>query len=393
MINIDYKKYKKDCLSFFQKLIQTPSVNGRENEKEIVSLIEKESKFLNLPYKIFEKEKDRPNIFVGENFSSDKDLLLVAHTDTVPEGDKEKWDTPPFSGEIINGKIYGRGALDCKGGIALSLYTLKALKDINKLHSAKFIGGVDEESGADSEFGIKYLLEQGLKAKGAVYTYGSQKRKKEFLTIGHRGAVRLWIICRGESAHSGSKEWQDRTKGENAIDGINELLNQLKNISFSGESKYFPSYGFVLTPTMISGGIGESIVPSEAKVLLDIRTLPKHNNEEIIKKIREITKKLENKRRFYEMKIKNNVSGALTDPQSDIVKKVVSLMGKIYQAKNPILKGSGPYNEAYMFIKAGIPTIIGFGPEGDGFHSINEYAEIDSMEKSFDFLTNLALKI
>jgi len=386
---VDYSAYKTDCVSFLQKLIQTPSVNGKNPEKDIVKVIADEAKKLGLSYKIIEKEKNRPNIFVGDSFTSNKNLLLVAHIDTVPEGNRDAWDHSPFSGKISDNKVYGRGAIDCKGGIAVSLYTLKALKDIGKADHAKFVGVADEESGADSDFGLRYVLSQGLKAKGAVYTYGNSKPPTHVI-IGHRGLIRLWVTCIGESTHSGSSDWQNRKKGENAIDGIAEFVNELSKIKISATNKYFPGYKFVFTPTILEGGVGESIVPDKAKVLVDIRTLPDVPSGEIIKKIKLITRKLSKGKRKYEIEIKNNLPAVLTNPKESIVKSAQKLTKEIYGSQVG-LKGSGPANESYMLITKNIPTITGYGPIGNGFHSSNEHAEISSIEKSLAFLSELAL--
>lgn len=387
----DYSIYKQDCLKFLQRLIKTPSVNGRDNEEQVVKVIESEARKLNLPYKMFQKQKKRPNIFVGHNFTSNKNLLLVAHTDTVSEGVISSWQYPPFSGQIKNGKIYGRGVLDCKGGIAISLYVLKILKDKGKLKLAKFVGVADEEGGADSEIGLKFVLKQGLSANGAVYTYG-EKQDKDSLIIGQRGLVRVWIVCHGQAAHSGSLEWQKREKGENSIEGIFKLLTKLEELDFPERNKYFPGYKFILTPTIIKGGNGESVVPEKTRVLLDIRTLPEHSNKIIINKISQKARQLTTKSLRFEIKIKNNLPAALTNPNEQIVQTALKLSSKIYNTKLAI-KGAGSANEAYLLIRKRIPTIIGGGPLGGGFHSANEYAEIDSIEKSLQFLTELALQL
>jgi succinyl-diaminopimelate desuccinylase len=386
---MEYSQYVEDCTKFLQKLVQTPSINGKNNEDKVARLIVEEARRLGLPTRLVAKDSSRPNIFVGNRFEDDSSLLLVAHLDTVPEGDPTKWEHEPFSGRIADNKLFGRGAVDCKGGIALSLYTLKILADQGKLDRAKFVGGVDEESGADSKLGLMYVLDQGLKARGAVYTYGGGK-SHDSLTIGHRGVIRLWITCTGESIHSGSKEWQDHVRGENAIEGVTRLLTNLRDFNMPGENQYFPGYGFVLTPTMIEGGKGESIVPDECKVLLDIRTLPEHKAEEIIERIKQAIDELTEGKRAFKVDVKNNVSGALTDPESWIVKEAVRLNQQIF-GNEPKLSGSGPANEGYMLINAGIPTITGYGPLGANYHSANEYADLNSIEQHLRFLTELAL--
>ena len=378
----------QDCTDFLQKLIQTPSVNGKDNEAELVDIIASEAEKLGLPYKIIAKDTNRPNIFVGEDLESTDALLFVAHLDTVPVGDEDAWQCSPFSGQIADGKLYGRGAFDCKGGIALSLYALKNLADKGLLRKAKFVGVADEESGADSKLGLNYLLQQGLRAKAAVYTYGTNDYSR--ITIGHRGLIRLWVTCHGQSVHSGSRDWQNKTKGESAIDGIVALLNQLGQLDFPASNKYFPDYGFVLTPTLIQGGSGESIVPDNARVLLDIRTLPDHDNQKIISEIKSVANSLTTGNRTYDIEIKNCIPGALTDPESPIVKRAQQINQKVLGITSK-LSGSGPANEGYMLISNGIPTITGYGPLGGNFHAANEYVDLDSLPKALSMLEELAL--
>lgn len=381
--------YHSECVQFLQKLIQTPSVNLEIPEAAIVKVIEEEAKKLELPYQIFEKAKGRPNIFVGnpESFSSKNSLLLVAHTDTVPVGDASKWKFSPFSGEIDKNRLYGRGAVDCKGGIALSLYALKILKDSGQLHRAKFLGVADEESGASSDLGLKYVLEQGLDARGAIYTYGGGDDLYQSLNIGHRGVVRAQVTFTGESVHSGSIAWQNRTQGSNAIDPLIKFIQSMNELDFQEENPYFPGYRFTSTPTILNAGIGESIVPDRSAVLYDIRTLPGQTGDKIIKKIEEIAR---NKSTLgFKVETKTNVPAALSDPHAPFIQRITRLHKDIF-GNEPVITGSGPANESYMLIERGIPAVAGYGPKGGGFHALNEYADIETLKNSLQFLVCLA---
>jgi len=245
--------YKQEIIEFLQILIKTPSVNGVDKEKEISALIIKKAKELGLPCELKALEEDRPNVFIGDNFDKKEGLLLIAHLDTVPAGDENNWEHPPFSAEIEGDKLFGRGAGDCKAGIALSLYALRILQDLGKLNLAKFVGVVDEERGADSKLGARFLLDEGLNGKAAIYTYPSIPTT-EILAIGHRGLVRLWVEVTGEQAHTGSQRWQDGTKGANAIEALAKFINSLSEVTMEGTHKDFPGYGFKQTVTLIEGG-------------------------------------------------------------------------------------------------------------------------------------------
>ncbi len=389
------RKYQSDCVKFLQKLIRTPSVNGVHNELAIADLIVQECRSLGLPAQKLSAVRGRPNVYVGkkDSFSDPQTMLLVANSDTVPPGNEEQWSFPPFSGKIKDNKIWGRGAVDCKGGIAVNIYSLKILQDLGFGNLAKAIIGVDEESGADSQIGIRYVLLRGLQAAGAVYSYGGESNNK--MNIGHRGVLRIWVRCRGESAHTGSRHWQNGIQGASAINGLMSFLERVKlygQMISKVRDPYFTDYHCVITPTLIEGGSGESQVPDEARVLLDIRTLPGQESQVILGELKKIAASVTNNSKLrFDFMVKNDVLPALSDPEHPFVQKAAQIKSRIYGIPEVTLRGSGPANEAHLLISHNIPTVVGFGPSGNGYHSCDEYAELDSIESSLRYLTTLSL--
>ncbi len=380
--------YTKEITKFIQKLVSIPSVNGINNEVEIINCIETEVKKLGLPYKIYSKDSSHPNIFVGENFNKKEGLLFIAHVDTAGIGDESKWLHKPFGAEIDNNKLFGRGAIDNKSGIALSLYTLKILKDQGKLNLAKFVGVSDEECGADSVFGARYLLDQGLQAKAAIYTYSGN----DVITIGHRGQVKLWVSVTGESAHSGSSGWQNGTRGASAIEALNNFLTEVNKFEMKGSHESFPNYTFKQTILYIEGGSKTSLVPDKAKALIDARLLPIHDNNEYIKSITEIAKQIETEKIKFTVDVQTNLPAAFIKKDEKIVAVLKDLSKEILNI-DPEVRGCGPANEGYMFIKSGVPTICGFGVNGDGMHSKDEYLELESIPKILEIYEKASLLI
>lgn len=380
--------YTKDIISFIQKLVSIPTVTGINNEVEIIKAIADEAKKLDLPFQIITKDISHPNIFVGENFNKKEGLLFIAHVDTAGVGDETKWQHKPFGAEIENDKLYGRGSIDNKAGIALSLYTLKILKDQGKLHLAKFIGVSDEERGADSIFGARYLLDQGIQAKAAIYTYSGN----DVITIGHRGQVKLWINVTGESAHSGSSTWQDGTRGASAIDALNSFLTKVNKFEMEGTHEAFPNYTFKQTVLYIEGGAKTSLVPDKAGCLIDARLLPIHDNNVYIKNITKIAKGLETEKVKFNLEIQTNLPAVFIKNDEKIVTILKNLSKKVLNTE-PEIRGCGPANEGYMFIGKGIPTICGFGVSGDGVHSKDEYLDLNSIPKILKIYTKTSLLI
>ena len=166
-------------------------------------------------------------------------------------------------------------------------------------------------------------------------------------------------------------------------------MQGMQQLNFSEKNLYFPDYRFIATPTLLSAGHAESIVPDQASVLYDIRTLPEQTPDRILKKIEEIACKSMSKQGFT-LDIKTKVPAALSNPEAPFIQKAIAVHTEIFET-HPILQGSGPANESYMLIEKGIPAIAGYGPLGKGFHALNEYADLNSLEKSLSFLVRLAL--
>lgn len=380
--------YTNDIILFIQKLVSIPSVNGVNNEEEIIKAIKEEADKLDLPNKIIFKDPLHPNIFVGNNFDKKQGLLLIAHVDTAGVGDESKWQHKPFGAEIEDNKLYGRGAIDNKAGIALSLYTLKMLQDQGKLDQAKFVGVSDEECGADSIFGARHLLDQGLQAKAAIYTYAGN----DTITIGHRGQVKHWVSVTGESAHSGSSSWQNGTRGASAIKALNMFLSELDKFNMEGSHEAFPNYTFKQTVLFIEGGNTTSLVPDKARCLIDARLLPIHKNDEYIDSITKLAKSFETEKIKFNVEVDTNLPAAFIKNDEKIVTILKDLSKEILNTE-PEIRGCGPANEGYMFINNDIPTICGFGVNGDGLHSKDEYLDLDSIPKILKIYTETALKI
>ena len=381
--------YGSDLVDFCRDLVKIPSVNGLDKEKHIAALVIKKARNLNLPARLIALDKDRPNVFIGTNYSHKKGLLFAAHLDTAPVGNISLWKHKPFAGEIEGSKLYGRGAVDCKGGIALSVYTLKILSDLGYEDYAKFVAASDEEIGADSPLGSKFLLKNGLNAEAAIYTYFGL----DAIKIGHRGLVKISIEVLGEAVHAGSKSWQLGKKGANAITAAADFLQNLDKFRFKAKhNKDFPGYGFKQTPIYIEGGSSIGIVPDRVEMIIDARFLPDQDRNVYIKEIEELAKRKSKNKILIKTKTIKNVPGSVISRNEKIVKILQSLSKDLLNIK-PAVEGAGPINEAYLFNNAGIPTVCGFGVEGEGAHSSDEYLEIDSLPKILEVYVRAAIEL
>jgi acetylornithine deacetylase/succinyl-diaminopimelate desuccinylase-like protein len=371
-----------NLVDFCRRLIQTPSVNGVDDEVHLAEVITSEAQKLGLSVQIVGEQPNRPNVIVSTSDSGDTGLLLLGHLDTVPPGDLAHWTHPPFAGEIADSRIYGRGAIDTKGGMAAAIYALAAVKD--QLNGrAQFIGLPDEETGATGTLGIKYLSAHGLlSGKGAIYAYSGSE-----IILGHRGLLRYRLLCTGQALHTGAFEWQERTAGANAVTGMARLLLALEQINAAfprSSAPYFERFRTVMTPgTIINGGVSINIVPDRCEALIDIRTTPENDPPTIEAMLDQAIASIETTipaLKFAHERL-NFIPAVCSDERAPIFSILADLISQIRDI--PAVKTvAGPANEGYLLIEQGIPTVCGFGPTGENAHAANEYVNVDSLTEA-----------
>ena len=383
--------YHDPLLEFLQDLIRIPSVNGRDPEEALARRILKEAKKLGFACTLEAKEELRPNVTVtyGEGKVG---FALIAHMDTVAEGSVESWDHPPFSAEIEGTRLIGRGAADNKAGIACGMYTLALLRELKWIDPIRervlLACCADEESGACSPIGVRFLLDQKLlPVQGAIYTYAS-----DIVCTGHRGLVRLKVKAEGQSVHTGSLEWHQHKVGVNAVTGLADLLLRLENMEIQTlPQKGFEKLGCTITPgTIFNGGSFESIVPDSAEAIVDIRVLPNQSPAPLLAKVDALLTQVERSRPGLRLSytVKVNIPGAsipLDHPLVLIAQNYTEqITGRRWSAE-----AAGPANEGYMLISEGIPTLCGFGPTGGGAHAPNEWVSIESLPLTAAMFTGI----
>jgi len=373
--------YQPDLIAFLRDLVRIPTVNGRDGEAPLAARIEQEARKLGLESRQMARQPERPNILVSYGEGRDQ-FALVAHMDTVTEGNVAGWSSPPFAAEVKEGRLIGRGAADNKAGIACGLYTLALLRDFKLIDPDRqqvvVAGVVDEESGACSPLGVRHLLESGaLQARGAIYAYTS-----DIVCTGHRGLVRLTLNARGQSIHAGLAEWHNHLQGANAVMALAGLLLKLESMNLPAITPPgFEHLGFTITPgTVFHGGSYPSIVPDSATAVVDIRLLPGQSSAGVLELVQEQIHRVEKERPriTFEMEVTVDIPGA-TIPRDHPLALLAQDYTERVTGRRWETAGAGPANEGYMLIGAGIPTLCGFGPTGGNPHAPDEWVEINSL--------------
>jgi acetylornithine deacetylase len=200
-----------------------------------------------------------------------RSLIVNGHIDVVSPGDLERWSSPPFAAEVRDGRIYGRGAVDMKGGVAAAIFALRALKETG----ARLQGDVIVEVVPDEEtcaMGTVAAIERGYRADAGLVPEPTMLN----LWVATRGLLHGSFAVPGRSAHAEVNQppWQDGG-GVNAIERALPLLAALGTVSERWAGKRHALLGAPrVQPTIIEGGVFISNVPESCTVHFNATYLP-----------------------------------------------------------------------------------------------------------------------
>ncbi len=366
-----------NILKFTKQLVETPSQNGIDSEKKIADLVFKKLSSFGFSPKIIENKK-HASVFckITKNLKN-KTIWLESCLDTVPVGNVLKWKYPPLKATIKNSKMYGRGVADSKVGIAIFCYLAKELYSDSNFKGNIILGfDANEQSGEYS--GIRDIIKI-QKPKADVCILGYQGIYK--ISIGMRGWLRLKIITKGESTHTGSRS----KKGNNAIHQMVEIITALRKLNLEGKKEPFFDYGSAFNISLIKGGVAINIVPDECEIKIDIRFLPSQTKKEILDKISKTLKKLKKKNPniHYEIEFLRCEPPFLTNPKDKFVRLLQRTAQKELKIKIPLVS-SGSGSVGSVINKLNIPIINSFGCKKDNVHASNEWIDISTIPKVFE---------
>jgi succinyl-diaminopimelate desuccinylase len=211
-------------------------------------------------------------------------LVLNGHIDVVPPGDVTQWDIPPFKGEIINGRVHGRGASDMKGALAAMMVTAKIVNEMKDQLAGKMLLQfvIGEEKG---EPGTKHLLiNRGLRGDYGIVLEPTGLR----VATAEKGLAWFRITLQGRPVHGSVAE-----QGINAIEKAMKFANEIVNYNSKISRRKHQLVGNPkCSITIIHGGTKENVIPESCTVALDRRINPDESVEEVENEIRSILDRL-----------------------------------------------------------------------------------------------------
>jgi len=317
-------------------------------------------------------DEKRANVTVRAGSGGNRPpLLFAAHLDVVPPGEAA-WQYPPFEPTEANGRIYGRGAADMKGGlVAAAVALVEVVKSAAALKGDILftaVAGEETDSSGAIRFVDQYRADLGGNLAGVVIC---EPTNFDVITA-HRGIFWLQITTTGKTAHGSMPHL-----GVNAILKMNRLLDRLEN--FEIPHKPHPLLGGCSTSVnRIEGGKATNVIPDRCTIEVDIRTLPGQDHNAIIAEFHKLFAEVKADDPQFEANttVLRSAQALETDPASPFVRSLLEVTG-IDKTTSVGFTTDGPH-----FVPLQAPIVI-FGPGDPAVcHQPDEYIEIKAVEKA-----------
>jgi len=366
----------EQVISLTQRLVRSRSVNDPAHggtEAEAAMLVADEMRRFGWEPIIEEVRPGRPNVIaVLEGSAPGPHLIFEGHTDVVSEGDPATWRFDPFSGELVDGRILGRGAADMKAGVAAMLHAAHALERSGQLRGRLTVAAlVDEE---ELMLGVKDFVARGH-ADGAAGAIVLEPEALEVCLVS-KGAIRAEFRFQGTIAHGAMPR-----KGANAINALGAFLASVAELEYALGAAHgvHPLLGeLYLTPTVVRAGerVQLNVLPSDAVVDLDIRTIPSVAHEELIAELARRAQAIaERYRTPVSYEIIDDRPAIELAPTHPIAQATIDAHAAVTGSPARLGGVPGTTDGTILARDAGVPVVV-YGPGGKWIaHQANEYVE------------------
>jgi putative selenium metabolism hydrolase len=312
----------------------------------------------------------------------------------VEVNDEKEWDVPPFSAEILDGRLHGRGSVDMKSSIAASIYAGAIAKE-RGLNAGKtvYVSCTVFEEDCDGE-NLKHLFKElDLRPDYVVICEPSNNQ----IVLGHKGKLQVSIKTRGISAHGSAPE-----KGVNAVYEMAEIIQRVETKNLELMKKEKPRGTLVLSKiSSVSASL--NAVPSACEIYLDRRIIPEETEEDILQEVDQLIRGKNATWEFGTLHRKSWTGREIhyqpfhlawkIDPDHELTKACKTAFFETFGHEAAEFDFWDFSTNAVTPVSLGIPT-IGFGPgEYKLAHMRNENCEVQHIVDACDFYARLIEKI
>ena len=395
---------RDDLIALTQDLVRIPTLNPPgENYREICSYIGER-----LSKRGFEMQMIRAEGTPGDSVKYPRWNIVAriengpgpcvhfnSHTDVVEVG--QGWTTDPFGAELIDGKIYGRGTCDMKGGLAASIIAAEAFLEVcpDYAGSIEISGTADEETGGFG--GVAYLAEKGHFER-VDHVIIPEPLQKDRICLGHRGVYWAEIETHGEIAH-GSMPFL----GNCAVRHMGAVLAEMESSLYPALSEKRTAmpvvpvgarqstmninsfHGGQAEPEDGFTGLPSPVVPDSARMIVDRRFLIEEDIADVEQEIVDVLEKVKSEREdfSYDMREIQRVLPTMTDKEAPVVTSVHKAIETVLGKQAEYVVSPGTYDQKHIDRIGRLKNCIAYGPGLlELAHKPDEYIGVDDMVDS-----------
>ncbi|UPK75925.1 M20 family metallopeptidase [Nocardioidaceae bacterium SCSIO 66511] len=363
-----------DVVTLTGALVRAPGENPPGGESETARVLADACRARGLDVELDDVEPDRPNVSATLAGGSAPGLILLGHTDVVPIGDG--WTRDPIGGDVSDGRLYGRGSTDMKGGLAASVVAMSALRTagVSLAGPVELAAVMDEE---ETGKGIRHYIERagGSGFGGCIVAEPTDLQP----IIAARGDSYIAIRVTGKAAHSGNP-----ADGVNAINGAATIVGELER--WHVEMAAADAHPLVGPPTwnvgQIDGGLGTSTVPAECNLMVDRRLLPTEDGAPVLAETRKRIAALELEARGLSVEIDMTMEmpGFETPADHAFVSATDGALRAAGGPGLPLAGWSAACDGGFIARTYGMPVVVlGPGSVGSQAHQPDESVGVDEL--------------
>jgi acetylornithine deacetylase/succinyl-diaminopimelate desuccinylase family protein len=365
--------HQDEIMRIASDLIRIPSVSSQPDAtaqyERVVAYLRGELERLGVDGEEYRARPDAgPNLiarFPGRG--AGPTVALGGHTDVVVANEPDWVTGSGFEPREIDGKLYGRGAADMKGGLAACLVAIRALRSVGVEYcgQAVLVACVDEEVGGEN--GMRHLVESGALTADAVIN--AEQTGLEIKTA-YKGTCWLRVIVHGRTAHGSTPE-----QGVNAIYKAAGVIQTVYGHRFTATPHPMLGSCTVNVGTIV-GGDAKNVVPARCEFTLDIRMVPGQTAEGVLQEVRALVQRTvrADATESAEVVFDGRQTRPIVMDESAPLVRALSEAGEIVLGRRPRLGGFISAGDMWHFLARGVPALMCGPGRLEQIHRANEFA-------------------
>lgn len=380
-----------DTLELLRAMIRIDSVNpalaeGAAGETELARFVRRWGEARGFETHWLEDDPGRPSVLLiarGSDASAARSLLLNAHLDTVGVAGMDAPFEPRLEAHPDGERLYGRGALDMKAGLAAAMGALARAAGAGLRGDVALAAVADEEhASVGMTAALRALSGVGFRADAAVVTEPTDLRPH----IAHRGFSVWEIATRGLASHTSQPE-----RGVNAVAHMGRVLTEIARLD--AELAARPPHPLLgrgsAQPITIAGGSTLFVTPDACTLRYERRTLPGEGEPQVEAELRRALVRAGDGAERFDAELRPLLSRPPFETPADA--EIVGALAAAAERVTGVVPdpaGAPYWMDAALIAEAGIPTVV-FGPSGSGMHAPDEWLHVPSLRTCEDVLAEL----